>query len=222
MSSGLGKEAKEEIMKKYHTPENFSSALAPVMNPEILASLSEITVKRDKRIIARQNITGCMMNCLGKALTSLLKGNINSRILIEEINDAAKLAAEIFYQDSSSRKFFALGGASQIVNEAVRDEKPDELLFGKNCAEKIKAAQAIKKTGSQIKSADTATKQQVHPKPNQPTSKKQGNWKGPSQYQQQHRGRGGHRAPPRRQYNQSRPQPRDQKRQYRPRAHYRQ
>ncbi|KAM3967398.1 uncharacterized protein ACR2FA_011743 [Aphomia sociella] len=164
-----------------------------------------------------------MMTCLGKALTSLLKGNINSRILIEEINDAAKLAAEIFYQDSSSRKFFALGGANQVVKEAVRNEISDEFLFGKNCAEKIKVAQAIKKTGSQIKGTDTAVKPQAaQPKTYQPPPKKQGNWRGPPQYLQHHRGRGGHHPPPRRQqYNQSHPPPKDQKRQYRPKANYR-
>lgn len=202
MSSGLGKEGREHILQKYPTPNNFPSAVAPVLNPEILASVSELTLKRDRRIIHRQNMTGKLMTCLGKSLTSLLKGNINTKMLVEEINDAAKLAAEVFHQDSSSRKFFALAGANQIVKEAVRNTKTDEFLFGKDCAEKIKAAQAIQKTGSQIKTDNSAT---TKLKKSIPSARKQENWKGPppAQFQQHQRSRGGHRQQPlRRNFNQ--------------------
>ncbi|XP_063389061.1 uncharacterized protein LOC134674838 [Cydia fagiglandana] len=211
MSNGLGKDAQEAIFKKYPTPSNFDSAEAPKVNPEILASLSQITVKRDMRIVHRQNLTGKVMCALGKTLTSILKGDINSKLIIEQVNDAAKLCAEIYYQDSSSRKFFALAGADQTIKDAVRDSKPDKFLFGINCAENIKAAQAIKKTGSQIKAADSTPQHSAtntKPSKQQPTSKKQGNWRGPPQQFHQ-RARGGHRPHPTRKYHQHQ---RDQKR----------
>ncbi|CAG5059793.1 unnamed protein product [Parnassius apollo] len=173
-------------MKKYPTPSNFSKAEAPKMNAEILASLSDLSLKRDKRIYNRQNITGKLMTCLGKSLTSLLKGNINSKVLIEEINDAAKLAAEIHHQDSASRKFFALSGANKVVQDAMKNSKTDEFLFGADSTEKIKTAQSIKRTSSQIKINDK--KETTKPNFN---SKKQVNWIGPLQYQHQQRTRNG-------------------------------
>lgn len=218
MSCGLGKEAKQLLIKKYPTPENFSSAVPPEMNPEILASVSEVSIKRDKRFIARQHTTGKIMTCLGKALTCLLKGNINSKDLIEQVNDAAKLAGEMFYQDSSTRKFFALSTVDKTVKEAVREEKPDKFLFGKDCAEKIKAAQSIKKTGSQIGGTNISNKQHIRPKkPYQGKNKQQGNWQGPPRNPHVPRGRGGHRQQLRRPYN---PTQRDRRRQFQPRQQY--
>lgn len=202
MSTGLEKDGLESIVKKYPIPSNFTSAGAPILNPEILASLSEITVKRDKRITHRQNLTGKVMCALGKTLTSVLKGDINSKLLIEQVNDAAKLCAEIYYLDSSSRKFFALAGANQTIKEAVRDSKPDTYLFGKDCAENIKAAQAIKRTGAQIKITEPSSNKKQTPK-QQPQRKRQGNWqRPPPQYQFHQRARGGHRQPPARRFNQ--------------------
>ncbi|KAI8426644.1 hypothetical protein MSG28_005416 [Choristoneura fumiferana] len=137
-----------------------------------------------------------------------MKGNINTRTLIEEINDAAKLLAEIFHQDSSSRKFFALAGANQTVKEAVKDAMPDEFLFGKDCGEKIKAAQMIKKASTQIKEQAPKLPQKINHAP----VKKQVNWRGPPQQHQ--RARGGQRAQHQsRQYSFNQNQTRDQRRQ---------
>lgn len=218
MCEGLGKEAKEAILKKYPTPANFSAATAPILNAEILATLSELSIKRDKRIVVRQNLIGVLMTCLGKSLTSILKGNINSKTLIEEINDAAKLAAEIHHQDSSSRKFFSLAGANKIVQEAVRQAQTDKYLFGEDCAEKIKAAQAIQKNSSTIKSTD---KDKTPKLPPPVKNFKQLNWKGPPQYQQPQRARGGQQThqPPKRHYIQ--PHRKEGRQSYKPKPRYR-
>lgn len=155
------------------------------MNAEISASLSDSTLKRDKRISYRQNTIGKLITCLGKSLSKVLTGNISSKVLVKEISDAAKLAAEIYHQDSSSRRFFALAGVNKVVQDAVRTATPDDTLFGTDCAERIRAAQAIQKAGSMIKTTEKKTF-----KPG--TQKRQLNWRGPPQYQQQQRGRGGH------------------------------
>jgi hypothetical protein len=225
MATGLGKEALDQIVKKYPAPANFSKE-APKLNPEISASCSEISIKRDKRIIHRQNLTLKAMNALAKTLTSVLKGNISANSIVEQVNDAAKFCAEIFYEDSTSRRFFALAGASPIIKEAVRDAQPDEFLFGKDCAEKIKAAQAIKKTGTLIKNAEQEAPSPKNARPaKQFQPKRQGNWRGPpQQYQYQHqRTRGGHRqAPTTKKYSQPHQSRQEQRRhQHRGRYSYR-
>lgn len=177
MTEGLGKDARDKLIEKYPTPSNFPNAVAPLMNAELLATLSEPSVKRDKRIIYRQNLTGKLMTCLGRSLTNILKGDINSKKLIEEINDAAKIASEIHHQDSSSRKFFALSGANKTIQEAVKNTKIDTFLFGSDCADKIKAAQSIQRTSTQIVETRKT-------KPAASTTKRQLNWRGPLQNHQ--------------------------------------
>lgn len=43
---------------------------------------------------------------------------INSKKLIEEINDAAKIAAELYHTDTGSRKFFALANGAFHMKRA--------------------------------------------------------------------------------------------------------
>ncbi|XP_048002748.1 uncharacterized protein LOC125239256 [Leguminivora glycinivorella] len=203
MNDGLGKEAREAIVKKYPPPANFSAAIAPIINPEIASTLSDPSVKRDKRIMIRQGLTGTLLSCLGKCLTDVLLGNINSKKLIEEINDAAKLAGEIHHHDSNSRKFFCLAGANKTIQDAIRHQKTDKFLFGTDCADKIRAAQTIQKTSNTIKNHPEKEKKQQKQAANNKQFK-QLNWKSPPQYSQQnHRMRGGQQYhQPRKHYNQ--------------------
>lgn len=213
LQNGLGKEAREEILKRYPTPKNFAQCVAPKLNPEIKIIMSETSLKRDSRIVYRQNLTGKLITCLGKSLSKILKGNIMTKELIAEISDGAKIASEIFFQDSSSRRFFALAGATKTVKESVKNSKSDDFLFGSDCAERIKSAQALKKTGDVIKNTELQTS-----KKQRPTTKKQGNWKGPlQQQQQQYRVRSG---PPQQQHQPQVQQPpfRTHRREWKPPA----
>lgn len=190
MTEGLTKEQKEALVRKYPTPNNFQSAVAPILNKEIAVVLSDLSINRDKRIIARQNMLGKLMSALGKSLTDILQGNINTKKLIEEINDAAKIAAEIYHTDNKSRKFFALSTVEKSVQDACKDTKTEKYLFGDNLSEQLKAMQAVKRSAAQIKGTNKPT----------PTITRPLNVRGPSQHQpasQYHsasqRGRGGQR-----------------------------
>ncbi|KAJ8706183.1 hypothetical protein PYW07_010960 [Mythimna separata] len=150
MRDGLKKETREEIIKKYPDPENFNTT-APSLNPEIKAIMSEASIRRDNRLVIRQKFTGKVLTAIGKAMTSVMKGNFNSKQLIEYLSDAAKITTDIYHQDLLSRKYFALAGTSSLVKDAIKNEKSDEMLFGSACSEKIKLAQTIQRTGAQIK-----------------------------------------------------------------------
>lgn len=190
MAEGLKKEQKEALLAKYPQPKNFQAAVAPILNKEISATLSELSLNRDKRILARQNITGKLMSCLGKSLTDILKGNINSKKLVEEINDAAKIAAEMYHMDTNSRKFFALSSSTKAVQDTCKDTIPAKYLFGDNLNDQLKSLQTVKRTANQIKSHENK-------KPS--TTTQQLNWRSPSQYQPSQRGRGGQHPAKRRQ-----------------------
>ncbi|KAI8432501.1 hypothetical protein MSG28_004882 [Choristoneura fumiferana] len=138
MAEGLTKEQIQTLVKKYPTPKNFPAAVAPILNKEIGATLSELSLNRDRRIINRQNMIAKILSCLGMTLTDILKGNINSKKLIEQISDAAKIAAEIHCNDSKSRKFFALSSATKIVQDACKETKTGKLLFGDGLSDQLK------------------------------------------------------------------------------------
>lgn len=174
ITEGLSKEAGATIIKKYPTPSNFKLVVAPEINPELLAALSEPSLKRDKRIMARQNMLGKALICIGQVLTNVMTGDINSKVIIEKLSDAAKITAETFFEDSKSRKFFALAGTTATVKEALKSAKTDVTLFGTDCADKIRVAQAMQKTAVQIKETEKFNKNQT-----------KGNWKSP--LPQQHR-----------------------------------
>ncbi|XP_073952038.1 uncharacterized protein isoform X2 [Choristoneura fumiferana] len=185
MAEGLTKEQIQTLVKKYPTPKNFPAAVAPILNKEIGATLSELSLNRDRRIINRQNMIAKILSCLGMALTDILKGNINSKKLIEQISDAAKIAAEIHCNDSKSRKFFALSSATKIVQDACKETKTGKLLFGDGLSDQLKTVQSVRRTAAQIQG--TANKAPS-------TASKPLNWRGPSHYQTTNqRGRGGQR-----------------------------
>ncbi|KAL4718250.1 hypothetical protein ACJJTC_018249 [Scirpophaga incertulas] len=193
MKSGISKESLDKLCTKYPVPDNFKGVIPPKMNPEIAASLSSITIKRDQRLINRQNITGKLLTAISNTMTNVMKGNINSKIIIEQLSDAAKLAAQTFYEDNSSRNFFALANTSLTIKNALRDSEPELYLFGTDCGEKIKSAQTIQRTGNILKNKNTNNKPST-------SSTKQGNWKSPLQayqpYYQQSRSGPYRRQPP--------------------------
>lgn len=157
---GLGDDAIRAFIKKYPTPKNFPRAVAPKLNREVATSLSYLSLKRDRIIAARQNVTGKIMSCLGQALTDVFNGNTSTKSLVAQISDAAKMAAAIYHQDSLTRQFFALAGATKTVRDAFKDAKPDEYLFGKDFMATLRAALKVQRTRTQNKTLSTVGKQQ--------------------------------------------------------------
>ncbi|XP_045495257.1 uncharacterized protein LOC123694007 isoform X1 [Colias croceus] len=92
---GLGKEARENLTTKYPSPTNFMAAVPPVLTEAIAAAMNEASKRQDKRIVFCQALIGKTMLALGKALTCVLTGNINTKEIVVQLNDSAKFAAEV-------------------------------------------------------------------------------------------------------------------------------
>lgn len=78
-------------------PQNFQRVKAPIMNAEMQVLLLDIAFEREKRIIKRQNLTGTLLTCLAQSLSSILKGDINTKRFVEQLSDAGKIAGDIFF-----------------------------------------------------------------------------------------------------------------------------
>lgn len=197
LKQGIAKENWPKLINKYRTPGNFPMAIAPKLNPELVAALSENTLKRDKKFEYRQNLVGKVLSCMGSMLTEIMKGNLNSVKLIEGINDSAKILCNMNHYDNFVRRHFALSPLHNSVKKAVTNVTVDTYLFGENLGERLKSAKALERNGSLLQSNPVTTKKQP-PKPNN-AFKPNLNWKGPSQnsqkwHQKENKSRGG---PPR-------------------------
>lgn len=175
ISSGLKKDMLEELLKKYGRSGNCPLD-APMLNPEIMASLSEVTTKRDKHFVQSQKMIGSAMVALGTAITMLLVNNdegIDRLQLIENLCDAGKLLAATHYKESLARRAFISPGISKPLRTTLDNSKPEVFLYGSDLQAKIKEAKSIVRVGDDLK-VKIAQKQSVEKLPN-----KNLNFKGP-------------------------------------------
>ncbi|KAI8420763.1 hypothetical protein MSG28_007977 [Choristoneura fumiferana] len=199
MKTGIFKEKWTSLTEKYLTPSNFPKAIAPKLNSELVAALSETMIKRDKKFEYRQNLIGKILSCLGSLLTDIMKGNLNSLKLIEGINDSAKILCNMYYYDNIVRKHLALSSLPGSVKQAIASAPTDTYLLGENLSERLKAAKAIERNGTLLQQSKQPAKK--------PPPKTNLNWKGPSQKfpQKSNRARGGPRNQQYQQYQPNQP-----------------
>lgn len=72
LSEGLPKESKDQVLEKYPRKGNINVE-TPELSEEVLATLNESGVKRDKLFTAEQNLVGSAMSAVGKSITMILK-----------------------------------------------------------------------------------------------------------------------------------------------------
>ncbi|KAJ8727384.1 hypothetical protein PYW07_001503 [Mythimna separata] len=183
LKHGLTKENKLKLEK--NVPENCCLLKAPMLNPEIIASVSDTIINRDKKIETEQNQLGMGLTILGEALSMLINDNNTNRLkLISQLSDAARILTDLHYIQTKSRKNLIFPALDKKILEIVKEVERDDYLYGNNLSEKIKALQACQRTGQSIK------------KPTAFTTTRQGNLSGPPRYNQQRTNlRPGHKKP---------------------------
>ncbi|CAG5053953.1 unnamed protein product [Parnassius apollo] len=65
------------------------------------------------------------MKGIGLVLTNIIKGNIHTKEVVEQLSDTAKIATEFFYEDSAARKYFVLSATTQVLKESVKNAKTE-------------------------------------------------------------------------------------------------
>ncbi|XP_046417420.1 uncharacterized protein LOC124178226 [Neodiprion fabricii] len=123
LKSGLKKEEKDELLKNY--PRGGSCLLeAPILNPEIASTLNESAPKRDKYFCATQKLAGSSLSALAPAITLLLENEtVDSKTILTNIWDAAKILAELHHSQSVARQ------ATRLKNPKCEETCPSQ--FGK-------------------------------------------------------------------------------------------
>lgn len=154
LKQGLDTETKNALISKYPPVANCSSMQAPKINPEVKGAATEAALRRDDRLVEKQNqITACL-SAVGKILTSLLEKSgqgVEDRHLIELAGDTGRLLADMHFSESESRRILVGASLNKKFKGAMGDAPPDEWLFGSDLGERLKTAKSLERSTLELK-----------------------------------------------------------------------
>lgn len=150
-TSGLDKEVRKDLIKKFLVPNNCTNVAAPLLNLEIKAALSEQVVKRDKAIEARQKQMAAGISALGKVISDKLCTKDKNNDLIKGLMEIGRIFYDIQHSESDARRNFALYTVKKDLKDQLSTTKIDKFLFGSNFTETLKTAKAVSKSSSDLK-----------------------------------------------------------------------
>lgn len=180
--SGLKEDIKKDLLKNCDVPENLKLALPPLLNPEIKAAVNENVVRRDAILQEKQKHLACAITCLSELMTLTINSAETSdfnRQSLQLLSNTGRLLCHMHYSETCSRKNFLLSCLNKEVKDNIKDLKRDQLLFGTDLSEKLKAMKAISKTGVDLRPSSAKTKSQPRGKQAEPSTSKTLNWRGP-------------------------------------------
>ncbi|XP_043277062.1 uncharacterized protein [Venturia canescens] len=145
LKSGMPSEDRVALIKKYPPPKNCCIIDPPKMNPEVRASLQEMIIKRDERIEAKQSKIAACLAAVGKIFSNILerRNDPDNLDIFEQLSDIGRLLSDLQHDESNIRKSLILANLSAPFKEVLSGSTPDELLFGKQLEERLKAAKTL-------------------------------------------------------------------------------
>ncbi|XP_059051519.1 uncharacterized protein LOC131846274 [Achroia grisella] len=150
-TDGLTKETRRELCSKYLIPANSTKFAAPLVNAEIKAALSEITIKRDKGIESRQKQLASAISGLAGVLNQELNSKDRDSSRLKTLMDVTRILCDIQHAESVTRRYLAMSTIKKDLREHLTNTKIDKYLFGENLSETLKTAKTVSKSGSDLK-----------------------------------------------------------------------
>ena len=122
---------------------------APLLNPEVAATITDTAKKRDKHFSSAQECVGSALVALGSAISTLFppRGEISRAQLLQNLCDTRKLLTDLHHQHSVSRRAFVLPGIEMKSKTILEGSSPGKFLFGEDLGEELKSAKSIDKLG---------------------------------------------------------------------------
>ena len=109
LKEGLDKDAKANLMNKYPVNGNCVTLKAPILNPKIAATMSDVAKKKDNFQFSAQSQLGAGISAVGSALSSLLNGKSKDESqlqLIAWLSDASRLLTDLHHSRSITWRSF--------------------------------------------------------------------------------------------------------------------
>lgn len=171
--NGLPKEERDALIRKNPPPSNCMSIDPPKLNVEIKVSLPEVMVKRDSRLIGKQQkITACLA-LLGRCTKDVITEQSEKVTLVQSLSDASRLLADLQRDESRTRKSLILTNICASQRDTLQSAISDEWLFGKDLSDRMKAAKSIQQSSKELSGGQSSK-----------TPKNTKNLKGPLRYRQ--------------------------------------
>lgn len=163
LKNGLPKEEREKIQAKYPTPENCLTLEPQKMNAEIKASLLEPLIKKDNRLVEKQQKVCLCLSALGPLISDLLKDKIpETAKMVAVLSDTARVLVDLQRDESLTRRLIITANINPALKETLNSTSMDEWLFGKNLEESLKTAKLIERSSKELK---PVSKGNTGPKP---------------------------------------------------------
>lgn len=166
IENGLPAEERKDFLKKIPPPSNCVFIDPPKLNLEVKAALESTIVKRDDRIVEKQEKVAASLAGVGKVIELLIKANpTDKKQYLEPLNGVAKLLADLQHDETSIRKSLILKNIKAPFRDTLKGLSSDEWLFGKELSEKIKAAKVLQQSSKDLKQpAKPSLDQEKHSK----------------------------------------------------------
>ncbi|KAL0841221.1 hypothetical protein ABMA28_014955 [Loxostege sticticalis] len=156
LKTGIKKEVKEDLNKKYLFPKNSLSCKPPILNPEISSIVTDASRNRDNRIATKQEQLGHALAALGKAMSGLMTKTMETPQVLQVLNDVGKLVADSHFLETDTRRTLIIPLLDKSFIEPIKDRKRDVYLFGDQLKDFIKSSRGIKKSGQLITPPQTS------------------------------------------------------------------
>lgn len=127
-------------------------------------------IGKDKGTEHKQNQIASAISCIGVALTGIFKTEHKDSLIIRPLLEGAQLLCDLQYCESMKRRSLICASIKKEIKGQLYETKIDSHLFGEKLAETLKAAKAISKSGSEMKSKATA-RRSLNAKPQLATSR---------------------------------------------------
>lgn len=194
LASGVDKETRDKLCKKYLIPKNLMLLDAPKLNMELESLLSDPIKERDKRVEDRQQQLGIALSAVLSVLDNLIKNNENINN-IETLTDVSRLLSDLHYNDTCTRRKLVAVNLDKNIIKSLDAAKRDSFLFGEKFNENVKSANAIKKAAPTILKKSNFIRKAVQPKQSNYYYKNKENFYAPSHSSRAKQGRGGRYQP---------------------------
>lgn len=151
LKKGLPEEEKVMLVKKHPPPSNCVVIDPPKLNEEVKAVLDDAKIKRDARLIGKQQkITTCLA-ILGQCSADVIRGNLETLSLLERLSEAGRLLADLQRDESLTRKSLVIANISSAFKDTLESAHVDEWLFGNDLADRLKTAKTLERSTQELK-----------------------------------------------------------------------
>lgn len=146
-TSGLSKETRLALRKKYPVPQNLLLAKAPTLNVEVKRVIPVTSVKRDEYQIVTQGVIEAAIAAQASLMSELLKPEEqwDAKRIFEVASDAGRLMSQVQHHISKTRRALIMPMLTVSARNALDISPIDNQLFGEQYLNKMKDAAAADK-----------------------------------------------------------------------------